>query len=240
MNSIWLLGFSASAIGMLSGGAIAWLFQGWQRGTPTIFSICSGMIFGLVTMEILPESIEIGGWFIAIVGLIFGYFIYKYLEKVSHHVIIITNDAKKDLFVHSGLFLTFSIALHNFPTGIALGANTHDSLTKPMMTTIMLHNIPEGIAVFTPLLMAGFGILSIILGATIASVPVGVGAFIGNSYGMGVPWLAAMIIALAMGLMLSVTGKEIFGTALRTSAKIYCVIMAIIGFILVSFYLFFL
>ncbi|EQB95268.1 hypothetical protein GA8_12535, partial [Geobacillus sp. A8] len=120
--------------------------------------VCSGMIFGLVTMEILPESIEIGGWFIAIVGLIFGYFIYKHLEKVSHHVIIITNDAKKDLFVHSGLFLTFSIALHNFPTGIALGANTHDSLTKPMMTAIMLHNIPEGIAVFTPLLMAGFGI----------------------------------------------------------------------------------
>lgn len=97
MNAIWLLGFSASAIGMLSGGAIAWLFQGWQRGTPTIFSVCSGMIFGLVTMEILPESIEIGGWFIAIVGLIFGYFIYKHLEKVSHHVIIITNDAKKRL-----------------------------------------------------------------------------------------------------------------------------------------------
>ncbi|GAJ56854.1 hypothetical protein B4135_3010 [Caldibacillus debilis] len=49
-----------------------------------------------------------------------------------------------------------------------------------------------------------------------------------------------MIIALAMGVMLSVTGKEIFGTALRTSTKIYCVIMAVIGFVLVSFYLFFL
>lgn len=51
----------------------------------------------------------------------FGYFIYKHLEKVPHHVIIITNDAKKDLFVHSCLFLTSRIALHNFPTGNALG-----------------------------------------------------------------------------------------------------------------------
>ncbi|EPZ39178.1 zinc/iron permease, partial [Anoxybacillus ayderensis] len=107
MNSLGLLGFSASAIGMLSGGVIAWLFKSLQKGMPTIFSICSGMIFGLVTMEILPESIEIGGWFIVIVGLVFGYFIYKHLEKVSHNVIIITNDAKKDVFVvhHQKLYL---------------------------------------------------------------------------------------------------------------------------------------
>jgi zinc transporter, ZIP family len=238
LNLPYVAGFLASVIGMMFGGSIAWFFR--DKGISTIFSICTGLIFGLVILEILPEGIEIGGWMTVVFGLIFGYLIFSYLEKGAHSITIITNDPKKDVLIHSGALLIISISIHNFPIGIALGANSDASVTNSMMTAIMFHNIPEGIAVFTPLFMAGFGIMTLLIGALIASLPIGVGALIGYKFGMGIPWLLALIISFAMGIILSVAVKEMFGIALKSATTMYCSTLATVGFVFITLYLYFL
>ncbi|MFP3919827.1 divalent cation transporter, partial [Lysinibacillus telephonicus] len=65
---MWLFGFLCTSLGILIGGTIAWLFKGLQQKIDLVYGICAGIILGLISIEIFPEAIELGGWLITIVG----------------------------------------------------------------------------------------------------------------------------------------------------------------------------
>ncbi|MEM5613722.1 hypothetical protein AAHB43_03255 [Staphylococcus pseudintermedius] len=54
----------ASALGIGVGGGLAWIMEGFQSGHGFIYSLCAGLIIGLLFFEMIPESIELGGWVI--------------------------------------------------------------------------------------------------------------------------------------------------------------------------------
>jgi ZIP family zinc transporter len=111
----------------------------------------------------------IGGGGIGFGGLV-AYFL-LYMHRVVLHlliisdvgmifrIIIITNDPRKDIFIRSGLVLSIAIALHNFPSGIALGTSLVSTPDKfgtffPLLLSTML-----GISVGTILYVTFFEIL---------------------------------------------------------------------------------
>lgn len=239
MSSTWVMGFLASTIGMSSGGLFALLLKGFQRSISTIFALCAGMMVGLISLDILPEGVEVGGWVSSVVGVLAGVVLFQLADKYTHKVVVITENEQRDTLLHSGILLSVSIAIHNLPMGIVLGASTKESLSQSMMTTIILHNIPEGIAVFMPLIMAGFGAGSLLLGTLVVSVPVGIGALIGQQFGMGVPWALAVIIGIAIGVVIVVTIKEIFLEAVRKSSVFYASVISLLGFLLIFAYLYY-
>ncbi|ANB56437.1 ZIP Zinc transporter family protein [Anoxybacillus sp. B7M1] len=240
MDSLGWFGFSASALGMLIGGAVAWLFCGWHKGTPIIFSLSSGMILGLAVVEILPESMAVGGWLLTVIGLAAGYGIYHHLESMWHRVVVVTNRKNHDAWIHSGVYLLFSIAIHNLPTGIALGVNAHSPLAEQLGLAMIFHNIPEGLAVFTPLLMAGMGMMGVVIGAIAVSIPVGIGALLGSLYGADISGLSAVMTTIAVGIMLTVAAKEMLGMALKETKVIHCLLLSMLGFLSVWCFLIFL
>lgn len=237
MSAAWIIGAFASALGIGIGGGLAWIMKGFQRGFGFMYSLCAGLIIGLLFLEMIPESIELGGWGILAIGLALGLLLFQYIHQLMDKVTIITDSHQKDFFVRSGVLLAISIAIHNFPVGIALGPTIGTDIGSLMLTTLVLHNIPEGIIIFTPLFLAGFGILTWVLFTTFLAIPIAVGALLGQLFEIGVPSLIALLTNLAIAIILMVTIKEIFGEAVKKSSVTYCTVIGIIGFGIIYLYL---
>jgi len=239
MGVAWMIGAFASAIGIGVGGGLAWIMKGVQHGFNFIYALCTGLIIGLLFLEMIPESIKLGGWFVLMTGVAAGLLLFIYIHRLMNKITIITDSHQKDIFVRSGVLLTISIAIHNFPVGISLGTTIGTDFGSLMLTTLVLHNIPEGIIIFTPLFLAGFGFLTWFLFTTVTALPIAIGSLVGRSFNIGMPFLLAFMINIAIAIIFIVAIKEIFGEAVRHSSVVYCTGIGMLGFGIIYLYLMF-
>lgn len=240
MSTAWMIGAFASALGIGIGGGLAWLMKGVHRGFSFIYSLCAGLIMGLLFLEMIPESIALGGWVVLVIGIATGSLLFLYIHHLMDKITIITSSHQKDMFVRSGVLLTVSIAIHNFPVGIALGPTIGTDLGNVMLTTLVLHTIPEGLIIFTPLFLAGFGILTWVLFTIFIAIPIAAGSMLGQYFEIGLPSLLAFLINLAIAVIFMVALKEIFGEAVKNSSIAYCSVVGGFGFGIIYLYLTFL
>jgi zinc transporter, ZIP family len=237
MAASWIISSLASAFGISIGGGLAWIMKGFQRGFAFIYSLCAGLIIGLIFLEMIPESIQSGGWGILIIGVSMGLLLFRYIHHLMDKITIITDSHQKDIFIRSGVLLALSIAFHNFPVGIALGPTIGTDFGSLMLTTLIFHNIPEGIIVFTPLFLAGFGILTYVSITTIITFPIAMGTFLGQLFNLDFPALLAFWINLSIAIIFMVAVKEILKEAVRNSSLVYSMIIGILGFGIIYFFI---
>lgn len=233
----WIVGGLVSACGVSIGCGLAWIMKHFQQKFSFIYALCTGMIVGLLLFEMTPESIELGGWIILGVGAGVGIVLFQYIHQMMEKVTIITDSHQKDIFVRSGVLLTISIAIHNIPVGIALGSTAGSDTEKIMLTTLLLHNIPEGIIIFTPLLLAGFGILSWLLFTTIVSIPIAAGSLLGDFFKIESPYILAFILNIAISIIFMVAVKELFKEAVKHLSIISCITIGGLGLGIIFLYL---
>ena len=234
---MWLLGFLWTSSGIFIGGIIAWFFKGIKPKINMIYGLCTGMIFGLICFEILPEAVELGGWLTTIVGFIIGIFLFKVLHSSLHVNRDQKSTAKKKLYFRTGLLLMVSFAIHNIPMGISLGANQESDLTRALLQTLLFHSIPEGIILFTPLILAGLNIVMVLLISFIVSIPVSLGVFIGGFLGIEHPSLSTAFMSFAMGIVFMVTVSEILYPALIKSSAFKVICWTLLGVSVIGIYL---
>ena len=136
------------------------------------------MLF-IVTFHLLPESFVLGGLFITIIGILLGILL---VILVENNIDMIT----KNPIMKSSLLLGISIAVHNFPEGLALGSSflTTSHLGPVLSLAMLLHNIPEGLSMAIPLKVNKTSSWRIILYTILTGFPTGIGAFIGAYIGM--------------------------------------------------------
>ncbi|GAB3807569.1 ZIP family metal transporter [Virgibacillus kimchii] len=237
MAATWIISVFASALGISVGGGIAWILKGLQRGYGFIYSLCAGLIVGLLFLEMIPESIELGGWVNLAIGITIGLVLFQFIHLLMDKITIITASHQKDIFVRSGVLLTFSIALHNFPVGITLGSTLGTEIGELMLTTLVLHKIPEGIIVFTPLFLAGFGILTYVFITVVITLPIALGALLGQLFNIEFPSLLAFMINLSIAIIFMVAVKEIFEEAVRNSTLLYSLVIGLFGFGIIYLYM---
>lgn len=240
METAWLIGASASAFGIGVGGGLAWILKELQHSFVFIYSLCTGLIMGLLFLEMIPESIELGGWPVLAFGTAAGFLLFVYIHRFMDKITIITDSHQKDIFVRSGVLLTISISIHNFPVGIALGPTIGTDIGDTMLTTLVLHNIPEGIIIFTPLFLAGFGLLTWILFTTVIAIPIALGSLLGRFIDIGMPILLALMINLSIAIIFMVALKEIYWEAVKHSSIFYSSVIGLFGFGITYLYLIFL
>ncbi|MCD5325955.1 MULTISPECIES: ZIP family metal transporter [Pontibacillus] len=234
MGSSWMLGAIASGIGIGIGGAIAWILKGLRINF--IYALSAGIILGLLLFEMIPESIGLGGWWVFLLGATIGIAIFQYIHRSLDRITIITSSPQKDILVHTGILLTVSISIHNFPMGFVLGSNIKPELAGAMLLTLLLHNIPEGIIIFTPLFLSGFGILTWMIGTVMVTLPILVGSLLGKLIGIGYPYLLSFIISATISVIFMVATQELFKESVRHSSLRFSLIVGTAG--LVSVYLF--
>ncbi|SHL00879.1 ZIP family metal transporter [Desulforamulus aeronauticus] len=219
MNSLLfstMMGFGVGGVGVGLGGLVACGIDRRSEKTPwLILSVAAGMIFALLGLELLPESVRTGGYLVSLSGIITGLLFIFLLEQVSHRVVIITSNPRRSRFIRSGLWFALGIAIHNFPVGFAMGTSL---VNQPRMgfdlaTTMLFHNFPEGLAMSLPFIIAGVNRLVIPMLASVVSVPSGLGAFLGTTLNNPNGGYLAFICGIAIGTILFVTWHEILGHA---------------------------
>src|SRR5699024_11412560 len=92
MGVAWMIGAFASAIGIGVGGGLAWIMKGVQHGFNFIYALCTGLIIGLLFLEMIPESIELGGWFVLMTGVAAGLLLFIYIHRLMNKITIITDS----------------------------------------------------------------------------------------------------------------------------------------------------
>ena len=219
---IALLMALGASMATLFGGLIIFFTKGKNE---KILSVCLGLACGVMLsvsfLDLFPSGIsslmtaydEKMATFLAVIAFVLGIVVSGLLDHfVPHEVDEHHNTEHQDLY-RLGLFFFFSIALHNFPEGMATYASSINdlSLGLSIMLAIALHNIPEGIVVAIPVYYAtkskkkalfytfasGF---SEFLGAILAFLVLG-------------PWLSeaflGFILAFVGGLMVYIALEEL-------------------------------
>jgi len=234
---MWLLGFISTSLGFLIGGSFAWIFKGLQGKIDTIYAVCAGLILGLISIEIFPEAIDLGGWFISMMGLIVGGITFYFIHNLLHHNYQLKSISKKNMYIRTGLILMLSLSIHNIPMGIMLGASQKDGFTITILQSLLFHSIPEGIILFTPLIVAGINMFIWLLISLIVSVPVAFGVYIGDFIGVKHEITSAILISVTVGIMLLVTITEILFPSLKKSPTLRIVFYTLIGIGVMGLYL---
>lgn len=149
-----------------------------------------------------------------------------------------------ELFI-AGIVMACTIALHNMPEGMVIGASyaadNSISITGSgflVALVIGLHNIPEGMAVVVPLIAGGMKKTKAVLVTAASGAPTIIGALIGFSLGLISPIMLSLALSFAGGAMLYVVLGELVPEAvLMWKSKLpafFMLIGIITGLILVN------
>lgn len=224
---ITLYGLIVGMIGTGLGGVFSLFLKANKKIFSFLLGLTGGFMMFIITFHLLPQSFMLGGLFVTIISVILGVLF-----------VILVQSALKSLdkspLVISGLVLGISIALHNFPEGIALGSSFL-SLREFGLTlsfAMLLHNIPEGIAIAIPLRSKGVSPFKIILFAMFTGIPTGIGALLGASLGMSSGRLIPICLAFAGGTMLYIIADEIMPEGKRLYNGKLSSIGVVAGFLL--------
>ncbi|HCG4535973.1 ZIP family metal transporter (plasmid) [Ureibacillus chungkukjangi] len=234
---MWLLGFLSTSLGMLVGGSIAWLFKGFKNRIDTIYAICTGAIFSLIIIEILPEALETGGLLFVVVGLSLGIISFEILHNGLHNHKSLKGKSKNMVYLRTGLLLILSVSIHNLPMGIILGVNQDYEFTLTLLQTLFFHSIPEGIILFTPLFLAGMNIFIWLFTSFFVSIPVALGVLVGGFMETEYQIVSAILISFTAGIILMVTVWEILFPLLQKSPGYKLLISIFIGLLVMGLYL---
>lgn len=234
---MWLLGFLSASSGILIGGTIAWLFKGLQQKVDIIYGLCAGIILGLISFEILPESLELGGVLKTFVGFTIGMFLFKVLHNGLHNYQGLKGTSKEKVYIRTGILLMISFSVHNVPLGIVLATSQESDFTMALLQALLFHSIPEGIILFTPLILAGINPFMGLLISFIVSIPIPLGVFIGEYLGFNHQSINAALISVTLGITFMVTVSEILYPALIKSSIFKVLLYTLIGLALIAIYL---
>ena len=234
---VWLLGFLCSTFGILIGGGIALLFKGFINRIDTINAICTGAIVGLISIEILPEALETGGWYFTVAGFALGIGTFELLHNKLHNHKSLKDHSSDNVYVPIGFLLMLSVAIHNLPMGITLGVNQEVALTGYLLQTLFFHSIPEGIIIFTPLFLAGMNSMKWLFISFFVSIPVAFGAIIGGFMEFENPIVTGVLISFTAGIIIMVTVWEILMPLLYRSKGWRLFLSIHIGLVIMGLYL---
>lgn len=131
-----------------------------------------------------------------------------------------TQTTNIELFI-AGIVMACTIALHNMPEGMVIGA-TYAADNSVLLggsgfliaLVIGLHNIPEGMAVVVPLIAGGMKKTKSILLTALSGAPTIIGALLGYSLGLVSPVMLSIALGFAGGAMLYVVLGELIPEAI--------------------------
>ena len=232
--AITILGTLIGIVGTGLGGVIALsLVNPNKKLLSYLLGFTSGLMISIVTFDLLPEAINIGGIYFELIGLILGILIVIFVDGFIQSNQNRKKIYEKNSFLKAGILIGFGIAIHNLPEGLAIGSSFvfTTSMGMKMAIVITLHNLPEGIAMATPLRIGGFPKLKVLLITLASGFPTGIGAFIGGMLGNISDYFISLCLALAGGTMLYITCGELIPNTKTLHSGRASTISILIGFI---------
>lgn len=140
----------------------------------------------------------------------------------------------------TGLVMLLAVALHNIPSGLAIGTGyAHNQGVGIMLALLIaLHNLPEGMAITLPLIGSEMKKGKVLFLISLTGVPTIAGGITGYSLSHVSEALIAVLLSVAAGAMLYVTVMEIVPQARalyhKRSFVLLMLLGVMIGFLLIN------
>ena len=237
MSDLWTttaIGFLVGVLGTGLGGAFGFFIKNpSRRFLSGIIGLSGGIMLSTVAFELIPEALDISGVVNASIGVGLGAILSAILDNILETSTKLKLSAKQG-YLKTGILLGLSIAMHNFPEGLAIGSGfmAESSLGISLAIVIALHNVPEGIAMVVPMKIGGYGALKAFMLTLLVGAPMGLGAYFGVLIGELAYSFIGICLAFAGGTMLYITIGELVPKGKELDSGWISTMCAVIGFIL--------
>ncbi|OKL37938.1 ZIP family metal transporter [Domibacillus mangrovi] len=164
---------------------------------PHLYLLCGLVLTALLVLELIPHALKEYGFISVAFGASLGVLICMGLHDVM--------EGKSSPTYRPAFFLIASIAVHNIPTGLAIGSTVdHPILSTSFIAAMMIHQIPEGLAIMASLLLSDRKRLSILVFFLFSVLLSGIFFFfsiLGHSLALPIK-LNGLILGIAIGFLL--------------------------------------
>jgi ZIP family zinc transporter len=197
----------------------------------SIMAMAGGLMLSVVTFDLIPEAILMGGLPLTLLGVLIGVVFVTILDIFLPDTALLKKYGKQ---VKTALLLAIGLAAHNFPEGLAIGSGFMGgkSLGIELAFVIGMHDIPEGAAVASPLMQSRLSRFKIIILTAITALPTAVGAYIGAVLGDISKTFITLCLSFAGGTMLYIVCGELIPESKDLFKGIFSTISIIIGIVL--------
>jgi ZIP family zinc transporter len=152
-------------------------------------------------------------------------------------------DTRQKSLHRTGIVIAFSLAIHNFPEGIATFTSALNglSLAIPITIAVAIHNIPEGIAVSVPIYHATGNKRKAFWLSFLSGLAEPLGALIAFLVLMPFwsPLMNSIVLAAVAGIMVYISLDELLPTAEKYGEHHISISGLIAGMIMMALSLFF-
>lgn len=213
------------------GGVLAVTFRKSSNAMlSAIMGIAGGLMLSVVTFDLIPEAILLGGMRKAFVGIFIGVVFVTVLDILMPETRLVKRYGTQ---LKTALLMGIGLAAHNFPEGLAIGSGFMGgrALGLELLLVIGLHDIPEGAAVASPLLVSSLSKWKIVLLTLITAVPTSIGAYVGAVLGNISVTFTTICLGFAGGTMLYIVCGELIPESKDLSKGVFSTIAIIMGII---------
>lgn len=176
-----------------------------------ILGFAAGIMLSMTTSDLLPVALSHGSVLYCALGILLGVGLMIVIDKFFFTVDRFKGTDTDNNYMKIGLFIAASVALHNLPEGIALGAGfevAHE-IGFAMALAIALHNVPEGIGIGAPLKLAKMKPVYIFLVALVVALFTLVGTLISFLFTNMTGNMLAVFMGFSAGSMLYIISDEL-------------------------------
>lgn len=209
-----LLGLTAAAANVFGGAII--VQRHWERRYLKYFvALGAGFMLATAIMEVVPESLRLGGSNAAFLILV-GYLIIHFFEHTVTPHFHFGEETHEAEFVHShkGYSVLIGLTIHTFFDGVAIASGflVSEWLGWLIFLAVFLHKIPEGFTVASVMLASGssrsiaWGASALLGAATLAGVLTM--AIFRHHVSAGLPLAAGVTIYVAASDLMPEVNKE--------------------------------
>jgi ZIP family zinc transporter len=237
LETIWLGSVASLLAGLATGvGALPVLFtmKVSDRLLDVMLGFSAGIMLAAAFFSLLIPAIDLGGVWVAVLGIILGAFALHMADRfIPHFHPALGAEGPSSRLSKVWLF-ALAITIHNFPEGLAVGVSFGSGDVTAGLVVAMaigLQNMPEGLAVALPLLREGYSRRSSLWYGTLTGLVEPVGGLLGvalvSIFHPILPWA----LAFAAGAMLFVISDEIIPESHRKGFERQATFGLIAGFV---------
>ncbi|MDH8701036.1 ZIP family zinc transporter [Dysgonomonadaceae bacterium PH5-43] len=259
-NSQILFAFLLTAIAGLSTGIGSLIALLSKKTNKNFLSISLGFSAGIMIyvsfMEMMPQGLEelslaFGeklGTLYLIISFFTGMFLISLIdflipEQINPHEAHGVEEMNKAVQLkRTGIMVAVSIAIHNFPEGIATFTSALSSLDVaiPITIAIAIHNIPEGIAVAVPIYHATGSRKKAFWYSFLSGLAEPLGALLAFLFLMKfwTPILSGITLAAVAGIMVFISLDELLPSAEKYGKHHLSITGVVVGMLVMAVSLF--
>ncbi|MDH7489402.1 MAG: ZIP family metal transporter [Anaerolineae bacterium] len=177
-----------------------------------LLGFAAGVMLAATSFSLLIPSMETGGIWVTVVGVVVGAAFVALMDRVVPHMHFISGpEGPPSATLKRITLLILAITIHNFPEGLAVGVGFGGgdlTVAVALAIAIALQNMPEGLAVALPLVREGYSRWKAIGYALLSGLVEPIGGVLGAALVSVARPILPWGLSFAAGAMLYVVSEE--------------------------------